>query len=68
MPLSLSVKACSTLAALAGLVRQLDQNQQAAGALDQGTHRTGIARAFDQVTFPVAGNWRSSISADARGC
>lgn len=50
------MKACSTVAALAGLgVRQLDQDQQPAGALDQSTYCAGIAGALDEVAFPVAG-------------
>jgi hypothetical protein len=34
-------------------VRQLDQDQQPAGAFHQGTHGAGIAFALDQVTLPV---------------
>lgn len=36
-------------------MRQLDQDQQPAGALDQGTYCAGIAFALDEVAFPVAG-------------
>lgn len=33
--------------------RELDQYEQAAGALDQGAHSAGVASALDEVTFPV---------------
>jgi len=40
-------------------VGQLDQDQQPAGALDQGTHCASIALALDEVAFPVT--WKLAI-------
>ena len=36
-------------------LRQLNQNEQPAGSLDQRTHRAGVGRALDEVTLPVPG-------------
>jgi hypothetical protein len=50
------VKACITLAALAGLYGgQFDQHHQTAGALHQGAHGAGVGCSFDPVALPVAG-------------
>lgn len=40
-------------------MRQLDQDQQRASALDQGAHCAGIAFALDEVALPVA--WKLVI-------
>ena len=50
-------------------VRQFHQDKQAARALDQRTHRAGVARALDEVTLPVPGKhsildlWRARMDA-----
>ena len=51
-------------------MRQFDQHEQSAGALDQSAHGTGIALALDEVAFPVArklsvlGLWRAHMDAE----
>ena len=73
MPNSLSVKACKTLAALAGLNSGRLTSNQSAGALDQGSHCTGIAFPLDEISFPLPGElaifnlWRAHMDAQHVG-